>query len=128
MKRFSRRFFGAVVLCGALAVADCTHAPPNLSPVGVTAFNNNRIQHGFDLIRDTAQDANAQTPPLISTATTRKVTVWHESAIKLLHETGGLNRLTLGLDELLKDVPPTESQLLLPYVTLAKTIIAEVVK
>lgn len=106
----------------------CTPAPPNLSPQASIAFTNTRVQKALDLIRDTAQDANAQAPPLLSTATTRKVTLFHESAIKIIHTagTGWQSTVRTSLDELLKDVPPAEVQLLTPYVALAKTIIAEV--
>lgn len=115
---------------GAATQSACAKAPPTLSPAGVSAFNNHRVQRALDIIRDTAQDANAQTPPVLSTDTTRKVTRWHESAITIVHAmvNGWQVLLTTSLDELLKDVPAHERPMLAPYVALAKTVITQVSK
>jgi hypothetical protein len=120
----------SLALALALTLAACASAPASLSPAGVSAFNNTRVIKGLDLIRDTAVDAHAQIPPLLSTDTTRKVVTFHASAITIVHATGhGWAPIVLaGLDALVKDVPPGEKQLLAPYVALAKTIIAEVIR
>lgn len=123
-----RRLSGAIVL--ALLVTGCASAPPNLSSAGVSAFNNTRVQKALDLLRDTVQDANAQTPPLISTATARTVTQWHRSAITIIHATGQGWQTTVrtSLDELLANLPANERALVAPYAALATTIINEVSK
>lgn len=117
----------AAVLAGS-GFSGCAPPPPNLSPAANQAFYKTRAQKALDVIRDTAQDANATTPPIVSTATARKITVWHESALKIMHDSGAGWQATVqtSLDELLKDVTPAEKQLLAPYVALAKTILHEV--
>jgi hypothetical protein len=125
----------AIVFCVffALGVAldqGCAHTPPNLSPAGATAFQSHQIQNALDTIRDVAIDANATTPPLLDTATTRKVVAWHQSAITVLHArgVGWVSALTTSLDELQKQLPAAERKTLAPYLALAKTILAEVSK
>lgn len=117
-----------LVLVVCLVSLGCASAPPNLSPAAHTAFVNTRVIKGLDLLRDTAIDANAQQPPLVSTATTRKVVTYHASTLKILHAagTGWQPAVLAGLDELLKDVPAKEQALLSPYVALTKTILLEV--
>jgi hypothetical protein len=123
----------AIVFCVffALGVAldqGCAHTPPNLSPTGATAFQSHQIQNSLDTIRDVAIDANATTPPLLATATARKVVTWHQSAITVLHARGSgwVALLTTSLDELSKDLPAAEQHTLAPYIALAKAILAGV--
>jgi hypothetical protein len=113
-----------------LLVTSCAKHPPALTPVGVAAFQRTEVQKNLDLLRDIAQAANAQTPPLISTATTRKVTTYHLSAIRIIHDSaaGWQAAVTTGLDEVLKDVPATERAVLAPYVTLIKAVLTEVTR
>jgi hypothetical protein len=105
----------------------CTHAPPTLSPVAQQQFNNTRVVKALDLIRDTAIDANAQVPPLMSTNATRIVVTFHRSALVTINaSTSGWKATVLqSLDELVKDkaLLPTEVQRITPYVALAKTLI-----
>jgi len=119
-------------LCLALlAVSSCTNnPPPNLSPAGVAAFNNTRIIKGIDVLRDVAILANAQNPPLITEANTRKLVTWHRSALLLINSStaGWPATVQTGLDELLKDLPPAESRTLGPYVALVKTLLGEALK
>lgn len=116
-----------LVLC-LVSITSCVQAPPNLTPQATQAFYKTRAQKALDVIRDTAQDGNAAVPPVVSTATARTITVWHESALKILHDAGAgwQAAVQTSLTELLKDATPEERQLLTPYVTLAKTILAEV--
>lgn len=116
-----------LVVCLVL-VSACASAPAGLSPVGIAAFTNTRVIHGLDLLRDTAITANSQTPPLLSTATTRKVVTYHESALKTIHalSTGWQTTVRTGLDEVVKDLPASERAQLAPYVALVSTLIAEV--
>jgi len=122
-----RRSVLLFVLC---VVGACAPPPPNLTPQAISAFNNTRVIKGLDIIRDTAIDANAQVPPLLSTATTRKVIDFDDSALRIIHasSTGWAPAVMAGLDELAnsKDLSPSEHRLLAPYIALVKTIIQEV--
>lgn len=120
-----KRFLLITLLC---VLPACAVPPPNLSPAAVTAFQNTRVIKGLDILRDTAVDANAQVPPQLSTATTRKVVQYHESALKIIHAAGSgwQAAVLVGLDELVKDAPPAERSLLAPYVALVHTILAGV--
>jgi hypothetical protein len=117
-----------MVILFLLIATSCAKAPPSLSPVGVQAFNNTRVIKALDLVRDTAIDANAQVPPLVSTVTTRKIVTYHRSAIIIIHGTpnGWKATVLTGLDETVKNLPPAEAALVAPYVTLVKVIIEEV--
>jgi hypothetical protein len=117
-----------LALCVVPACSSCVPPPPTLSPVGVTAFNNTRVIKGLDLVRDTAIEANAQTPPLVSTATTRAIVTYHRSAIIIIHgaPNGWEATVLTGLDETVKHLTPAEAQLLGPYFALVKVLIQEV--
>jgi hypothetical protein len=108
----------------------CASAPPTLSLHATQAFNNTRVIKALDIVRDTAISANAQVPPLVGTATTKRIVTYHESALKIIDAApaGWSTAVQTGLDELVKDLPPPEKQLLAPYVNLVKTVIAEVTK
>jgi hypothetical protein len=114
------------LLC--LAAPACQHAPPTASPQAQIAFTGTRAIKGLDLLRDFAIDGNAQTPSLISTATTRKIVTYHRSAITLVHDipSGWKQTLSDGLDEVVTDLPPGEGPQLAPYVALVKSILVEV--
>lgn len=124
MKRLSIVTVATVL---ALVMGGCASAPANLSPQGVQDFNKTRVIKTLDVIRDTATDANALTPPLISTPTTRKIVTFHRSALVLINA-GPVWKLQVeqALTETLKDLPPAESKLLAPYAALAKVVIDEV--
>jgi hypothetical protein len=111
----------------ALTFTACASAPPSLSPAGQQAFQNTRVIKGLDLLRDTAIAANAEVPPLLNTATTRKVVQYHESSLKVMQASGsGWKPAVLaGLDELPKDLPPAEVKVLAPYLGLVKTLLEE---
>ena len=114
-----------LIVVGLLCWTGCTHAPPTLSPEATDAYNKTRAIKGLDILRDTAIDANAQDPPLLDTAITRKVVLYHDSAVRIIVATGDGWRATVlvGLDELLDDVPPDSRSLLVPYVALVKSIL-----
>lgn len=116
------------LLIGASVSGCAGNKPPNLSPQASIAWDNARIQGALDQIRDIAHVANAQHPPLISTADTRTITTWHRAAIVTLHERGNGWQATLrvGLDEVLRTLPPDTRAVLDPYVALFKTLLAEV--
>ena len=74
-----------LILILALAGSACASAPPLASPVATADFRNTQVIQGLDQLRDIAINANAQNPPLLSTATTRKVVQAHEAALKTIH-------------------------------------------
>jgi hypothetical protein len=122
-----KRLILVVFLLTTPVLSSCVKAPPNLTPAAATSFDKQRVQRALDIIRDTAQDGNATTPPAFSTATTRKVTSWHRSALNTLWAGPGWQAtVKTGLDELLKNLPANERQILQTYVALAKTVITEV--
>lgn len=106
----------------------CKHAPPNLSPRGKAAWYGMRVIKNLDLLRDTAISANAQTPPLLSEATTRKIVIAHRSAITVVHAApnGWEDAVKVSLNEVLKDLPPNERAVVAPYVQLVLTVLQEV--
>lgn len=106
----------------------CAKAPPNLTPQGAAAFHGTQVIKALDVLRDTAIDANALVPPLVSTDTTRNVVTYHKSAITIIHATprGWKVAVLTGLNELSTKIPPVEQQQLGPYLALAKTLIQEV--
>lgn len=124
MKRLS-----LLLLIGLLSLPTaCAKAPPTLSPAGVSAFNALRVGHALDLIRDTANDAAHQSPPLVSRASLLKIVDWHEAAVKtIVAVPGGWKPTVLAsLDALKAAIPDAEWQKIALYVSLLKTVIADV--
>ncbi len=115
-----------LVLTFALVFYGCATAPPNLTPQASVAFKKHEIQKDLDLIRDTAIDANAQTPMLISTDDTRQIVQWYLSAITIIHDTTNWQTaIQTSLAELQTHLaPPTVAQLK-PYIALVLTVIKE---
>lgn len=124
MKRFLYPFLVLVIS----ANLSCTKPPPNLSPTGTSAFNKTRVIKAIDLVRDTAIDANNQNPPLLSENATREIVNYHKSALLLMKasDDGWKEFVSVGLDEATKDIPPKEKEILIPYITLTKTILMEI--
>jgi hypothetical protein len=123
----------AIVFCVffALGVAldqGCAHTPPNLSPVAVTAFQNLQIAKALDTVRDIAVDANATTPPVLSTSTTRAIVSWHQGALQVLNAraAGWPATIAASLDAVVSNLPQAERATLAPYVALAKTVLNQV--
>lgn len=106
----------------------CAKAPPTLSPAGTAAFHALEVGHALDIVRDVANDANMQTPPLISNAALLKIVNWHEAAVRTIVAVPGGWKLTVlaGLDQLQHEVPPAEWQRIAIYVALLRTVINEV--
>lgn len=130
MKRFTIWSWLTLALTfGAVGyIVGCTHPPPTLSPVAQTAFTNTRVIKALDLLRDTAIAANAQNPPVLSTATTRKIVTAHEATLKIINAAGSGWQAAVRtvLDELVKDqaLLPAELAVITPYVSMIKTLIA----
>lgn len=121
-----------IVLAAALSVGigittGCARqAQPQLSPAGHAAVTATQLIQALDVVRDVAINANAQVPPLISTADTRTIVNWHESAVKTLIAvpSGWKATIRAGLVQLQADLPSTVWDRLAPYITLINTLIA----
>lgn len=118
----------AFMLLFVLLAAGCAKAPPTLSPSGAAAFNALRVVRVLDLVRDTAIDAHAQTPPLIATEHTRAIVRWHAATLKTIAAVPDGWRATVlaGLVTLEQDLPPDVWAKIAIYVTLVRTVIQEV--
>lgn len=117
-----------LLLIGFLALPSCTKAPPNLSPAGQAAFQKTRVIKGLDLLRDFAIDAEAQSPKVLSTDTTRKIVQAHQSILKIMDAAGNGWQALVGtaLDEVVNSLPAAERGKVAPYVALVKAILLEV--
>ena len=111
---------GLIVSFG-IGASGCKHSPPNLNPQARVAWYGIQTIHNLDRIRDIAIDANRQSPPLISERDTRKIVDWHTSAVKTIQASPGGWRATVevGLNELVRDLPPDVRALISPYVQFA---------
>jgi hypothetical protein len=105
----------------------CNHAPASLGPQATADFNATQVIKTLDLVRDAAIAANAQTPPLLTTATTRKVVNFHALALKTIDasRTGWKPAVSVALFQLMSDpsLLPAEVQFLQPYFNVAKALI-----
>lgn len=117
----------SVLLVGLVG---CAKTPPNLTPEANVAFKATQAVKALDLLRDTAITANAQTPPLLSEDDTRKVVQYHQSSVKIIQTSPGgwMPAVNQGLDEVLNNLKPGDRAMFSPYVTLIKTLIAEVTR
>ena len=111
----------AIVFLSACA----SNAPPNLSPQAAQAWRGTRVIHVLDVFRDAAIDANAQTPPLLSTDLTRSIVKFHAASLEIVKNgpTGWIEMLRLGLREVQKRLTGRERELLDPYVTLVLAVL-----
>jgi hypothetical protein len=118
------------ICCLALSLVSCVHPPPTLGPVANADYKKTQVIKVLDLIRDAAVDANAQTPPLISTATTRKVVLAHQTALKTIQasDAGWPAAVGAAFGQLGHDpsILPAEAQKLAPYFTLIATVLQQV--
>lgn len=119
-----------LVLFSFVPAACSSQVPPNLNPQATAAWYGTRAIKALDLVRDVAVDGNALEPPLFSTDVTREVVEYHRSAIKIIHETpnGWKSAVSAGLEELKKNLSPTDRQRLGPYFTLVQAILKEVIQ
>lgn len=119
--------WSVLVVAMTFVWASCASAPPALSPKGVAAYRGTQVIQTLDLLRDAAIAANKETPPLLSTDTTRKVVTYHKSSITVVHASaeaeGWQPTVLAGLEELVRNIPAQESTLLAPYVTLIRTLL-----
>ncbi len=121
-----------LLLCTLLTFAPvgCATAPPNLGPVAIRDFHKTRVIKGLDLLRDFAIDAEAQTPKVLPTATTRTIVQYHESALKIIAstDTGWVSAVKTSLNEAVGRLPESDRPKVAPYVTLVITILDEVTR
>jgi hypothetical protein len=103
----------------------CAHPPPNLTPAAQTAWNAHELQKDLDLVRDIAQDAADTAPPVISVAAARQITLWHTTAITLIHDrpAGWRTEVGTGLDALKTNLPATDYAVIAKYVALARSVL-----
>ena len=113
-----------------LSLGGCAKAPPELSPVGTQAFHKTRVIKALDLLRDVAIDAEAQSPKVFSTADTRKVVLYHQSALKIIQATDAGWQAAVGtsLDEVVNRLDPAAQPKVAPYATLIKVLLAEITR
>lgn len=110
-----------------LTLSGCAPPPQHLSVVSTTAFQKTRVVKVLDLLRDTAIDASSEVPPVLSTATARKVVQAHQAALKAIQasDTGWPAAVSVILAQLSHDqtLLPTEAQRLAPYFELAAQVL-----
>ncbi len=118
-----RLLIACVLACSLSACSG--NAQPQLTPAGQVAVSATQVIKALDVIRDTAIDLNAQVPPVLSTATTRKIVSFHESAVKtiLAAPSGWKQTVTAGIGQLQSDLAPIDWTRIKPYVDLVVALI-----
>ncbi len=114
-----------------ISSVSCVPPPPTLSVQASRDFQATRVITALDQLRDTAIAANSQVPPLLSTATTRAIVLYHEAALKTIQattDTSWVAGVQTGLDQLVANLPAKEAAIVAPYVALVKAILTAVVK
>lgn len=108
------------LVASTLLFCACPARPPNLSVAARHAFTNTQVVKVLDLVRDSAVSANAMTPPLVSTETTRKIVQFHASTLKVIDATttGWQKTVQQSLQAIYDNLPPAERTLLAPYINL----------
>jgi hypothetical protein len=117
---------GFTLLSSASSCA--THAPATLSPEARTAWYGTRVIKALDVLRDSAIEAQAQTPPLLSEAVTRSIVETHRSLLETIHQAprGWPATVTAALGELEDGLPPAQRVIVHPYVELTRTFLKEI--
>lgn len=115
----------AALIVGLVLGSGCVHAPPELAPAAHLAWTQHEIQKALDLVRDIAQDGADMTPPVISVAAARYVTVWHRTAIQIVHDApaGWQQQVAVGLMGLKDGVPSDDYARVRPYVDIAMSLL-----
>lgn len=129
MNRLRRQMLSLALCLIVVGLPGCAqHAPPNLSPAGVVAWQGTKVIKALDVIRDIAVDAEATTPPLLAHATMLKVVAWHKAAITTAHAAseGWVGTIKTSLATTQALLSPPERQQLGPYFALAETLLNEV--
>jgi hypothetical protein len=74
----------SILLIILVGLSGCAPTPKPLSPEAQTAFYATRVVKVLDVVRDATIAANDLVPPIISTESTRKVVLWHKSAVQVI--------------------------------------------
>lgn len=114
-----------IIMMLSMGAISCASAPPNLTPAAQTAWNAHEAQKDLDLVRDIAQDASDAMPPVLSVDAARQVTLWHTTAIRLIHDqpAGWRVEILTGLDALRTNLVPADYAVIAKYVTLARGVL-----
>ena len=102
--------------------------PPALTPIATAQFSATQVIKDIDVVRDFAIAANAQTPPLITTAGTRIIVSFHESVVAIINASpaGWKATVIAALGQLKSNLSATDWAIVSPYVALLQTVIAGV--
>ena len=105
-----------------MGLSGCAKAPPNLTPQATQAWYATQVVKALDLVRDTAVSANALTPPLISTDTTRKVVQYHEDTVSIIQAlpSGWQTTVKASLTVFVSSLSDSDKTLLKSYVTVVQ--------
>jgi len=98
--------------------------PPDLTQPGITAWENMRYQGYMDSARDLSITVAA-----VPVTVAKPIVVWHRSAITTLHSRseGWKQTILTGLDEVSRNIPPTQDKLLLAL-TAVRTVLSIVLR
>lgn len=106
----------------------CAKAPPALTPPAQQAFYKTEALKSLDLLRDFAISAEATTPKVLPTSTTRDVVETHRSIVLIMRaaDTGWREAVITTLKELVARRSDSEKQKLAPYVALITVLLTEI--
>lgn len=116
------------MLAFCLGGAGCgVKPPPNLSPTGAREWQETRVIKALDLARDIAVEANTTMPPLLNQDTTRRVVLYHETALHAIHAAAaGWQAVAQSLTtDLSKTLTSAEQTTLRPYLSSIQAILKE---
>lgn len=115
-----------VIVTMTVMLAACRPTPPTLGPQGKIDFQTLQLGKDMDLIRDFAQEASKTTPPVLSREVAVKVTLWHKAAVTALaaRTPDWKQTVSESLDALIQPLAQKDKDLLLPYVTLIRSVLA----
>lgn len=118
----------AIVAFSVLLLGCANKVPPGLTPQASLAFQATQAIKALDILRDTAIEAHAQTPPLVSEAATRQVVLYHQRIVKVVHAapSGWAPAAVAGLEGLSASLTGTDKAFLVPYMTLVSEVLKEV--
>ena len=111
-----------------LSLGGCAKAPPELTPPAQQAFYKTEALKGLDLLRDFAISAEATTPKVLPTSTTRDIVETHRSIVVVMRaaDAGWREAVSTTLDELLRRRSDAEQTTLAPYIALIKVLLKEI--
>jgi hypothetical protein len=117
-----------LIVAFVFTVACAGTPPPTLTPIATAQFNATQIIKDIDVVRDFAIVANAQVPPVLSTAGTRIIVSFHESAVAIISASpsGWKATVTAALGQLKSNLSAADWAIVSPYVALLQTVIAGV--